>query len=120
MNAEDKLAIAHAAGKPHVVALNKSDLPKFSPTRLDGTFSSAATVYVSALTHEGIAELRAAMLKPFVNGNSAAEGLMITNARPHDLLFRAEKSIAWSEQLLREHASEEIVLVGLHNALTFL
>ena len=27
---------------------------------------------------------------------------------------------AWSEQLLREHASEEIVLVGLHNALRFL
>ena len=120
MNAEDKLAIESATGKPHVVALNKSDLPDFSQARGDGNFSSAAAVTVSAVTHEGLVDLRAAMLKPFVNGNAAAEGLMITNARHHDLLLRAAQAITSSEQLVRERASEEIVLVGLHNALRFL
>jgi tRNA modification GTPase len=60
------------------------------------------------------------MLKPFVNGNGATEGLMITNARHHDLLLRAVNAIASSEALLRERTSEEIILVGLHNALRFL
>src|SRR5205807_4352441 len=68
MNAEDKLAIAHAAGKPHVVALNKSDLENFSQTRLDRNSASGTTISVSAVTHEGLVDLRAAMLKPFVNG----------------------------------------------------
>src|SRR5438067_1572036 len=120
MNAEDKLAIQSATGKPHVVALNKSDLPDFSRARVDGNFSSAAMVTVSAVTYEGLADLREAMLKPFVNGNSAAEGLMITNARHHDLLLRAAQALTSSERLVRERASEEIVLVGLHNALRFL
>jgi len=120
MNAEDKLAIENATGKPHLVALNKSDLPDFSQARVDGNFSSAAAITVSAETREGLVDLRAAMLKPFVNGNGAAEGLMITNARHHDLLLRAAQAITSSEQLVRESASEEIVLVGLHNALRFL
>jgi tRNA modification GTPase len=75
---------------------------------------------VSALTREGIAQLRAAMLKPFVNGNGAAEGLMITNARHHDLLVRTIDAVASSETLIHERASEEIILVGLHQALEFL
>jgi tRNA modification GTPase len=77
-------------------------------------------VSVSAATEEGLSDLRAAILKPFVNGNGAGEGLMITNARHHDLLMRAINSIASSEELIRTDASEEIVLIGLHNALRFL
>jgi len=46
--------------------------------------------------------------------------LMITNARHHDLLVRAMSSIASSEELIRSDASEEIVLIGLHNALRFI
>jgi tRNA modification GTPase len=45
---------------------------------------------------------------------------MITNARHHDLLMRTIDAIDESEKLLAKHASEEIVLVGLHNALKFL
>jgi len=121
---EDKAVLEHTATKTHVIALNKSDLPTFSSAvvhddlRTNG--SHRATVSVSAVTEEGISELRAAILKPFVNGNGADEGLMITNARHHDLLVRAVNSIASSEQLLRDQASEEIVLIGLHNALRFL
>jgi tRNA modification GTPase len=80
----------------------------------------ASAISVSALTADGISQLREAMLKPFVNGNGATEGLMITNARHHDLLLRAVNAIASSQALLRERTSEEIILVGLHNALRFL
>jgi tRNA modification GTPase len=45
---------------------------------------------------------------------------MITNARHHDLLVRTIDAVASSETLIRERASEEIILVGLHQALRFL
>lgn len=123
-NEEDEAVLEQAAGKTQVIALNKSDLPTFSNesanNRLRFNGSPKPTVSVSAATEEGLSDLRAAILKPFVNGNGPGEGLMITNARHHDLLLRAMSSIASSEELIRNEASEEIVLIGLHNALRFI
>ena len=122
MNEEDKAVLEQAASKTHVIALNKSDLPTFSNEFGDRpqTNGSTPTVFVSAATEAGLSDLRAAILKPFVNGNGAGEGLMITNARHHDLLVRAMNSLASSQELIRKDASEEIVLIGLHNALRFI
>lgn len=123
-NEEDEAVLEQAASKTHVIALNKSDLPTFSNElvndRLRTNGSATPTVSVSAATEEGLSDLRAAILKPFVNGNGNGEGLLITNARHHDLLVRAMSSIASSEELIRGAASEEIVLIGLHNALRFI
>jgi tRNA modification GTPase len=119
---EDQLVLRNASRQRHVIALNKSDLSDFSSEHVlsNAAQGQALAVIVSALTEDGLPELRAAMIKPFVNGNSAAEGLMITNARHHDLLLRTIDAIAESERLLAQRASEEIILVGLHNALKFL
>jgi tRNA modification GTPase len=119
---EDEVVLQNARDKTHVIAANKSDLPTFSIDRIldEQIASRAQAVPVSALTAEGITDLRAAMLKPFVNGHGVAEGLLITNARHHDLLLRVIEAIKASEQSLRERASEEIILVGLHNALKFI
>jgi tRNA modification GTPase len=118
---EDHLVLDDVANKRYVIAVNKSDLPHWSSIQVEekihDTDRQVPAVAVSALTHDGISHLRAAILKPFVNGNGAAEGLMITNARHHDLLMRAIESIALSEARIREQLSEEIILVGLHNAL---
>ncbi|HEY5837963.1 MAG TPA: tRNA uridine-5-carboxymethylaminomethyl(34) synthesis GTPase MnmE [Pyrinomonadaceae bacterium] len=123
-NEEDEAVLEQAASKTHVIALNKSDLPSFSNEsvndRLRANGSRTPTVAVSAATEDGLSDLHAAILKPFVNGNGTGEGLMITNARHHDLLVRAMSSIASSEELIRGGASEEIVLIGLHNALRFI
>ncbi|HYI92928.1 MAG TPA: hypothetical protein VEX68_05250, partial [Bryobacteraceae bacterium] len=124
-NEEDEAVLKQAASKTHVIALNKSDLPTFSNELVDHRLRTTNgqptnTVSVSAATEEGLSELRAAILKPFGNGNGAGEGLLITNARHHDLLVRAMSSIASSAELIRDDASEEIVLIGLHNALRFI
>lgn len=121
-NEEDEAVLEQAASKTHVIALNKSDLPTFPHELAHDRLrtNGSPTVSVSAATEEGLADLRAAILKPFVNGNGAGEGLMITNARHHDLLLRAMSSIASSQELIRNDASEEIVLIGLHNALRFI
>jgi tRNA modification GTPase len=118
---EDRFVLTEVADVRHVVALNKSDLPTFSPAMFaERDRNCAAVVTVSAKNDAGLESLRTAILKPFANGNAQNEGLLITNARHHELLGRAITEIASSEQLLRERASEEIILIGLHNALRYL
>jgi len=115
---EDRQVLSEAANRLHIIALNKSDLGDFSATRI--TDGSSSIVLVSAKTAAGLDGLRAAIIKPFTNGKANGEGLLITTARHHDLLTRAVDAIRSSEDLLLDHASEEIVLVGLLNALRYL
>ncbi len=121
---EDQLVLAEVSDVRHIVALNKSDLPNFSAATFDRKLGAhqncSAVVSVSAKSDAGLESLRAAILEPFANGNARTEGLLITNARHHDLLVRSIEAIASSAQLLEDHASEEIVLIGLHNALRYL
>jgi tRNA modification GTPase len=118
---EDRVVLKEAENKLHVVAVNKSDLSAFSVERLNGEICAPqnplAILPVSAKTEMGLEGLRAAILKPFDNGTALDEGLLITNARHHDLLLRTVDAIDSSKRLLSERASEELILVGLHNAL---
>ena len=118
---EDELVLAEVANVRCIVALNKSDLPTFSLARFDERIgplpNCAALVSVSAKSEAGLDSLRAAILQPFANGDVRSEGLLITNARHHDLLVRAIEAIASAERLLEQRASEELILVGLHSAL---
>ncbi len=114
---EDHSVLAQVDQTKHIVVVNKSDLPSAS---LDGELNRHSVVHLSALTGEGLDRLSAAILAPFGSVDSEAVGLLITNSRHHDLLQRAQRSLEESSELLGNHASEEVVLVGLHNALKFL
>jgi tRNA modification GTPase len=121
---EDRLVLSEVEKQLHIVALNKSDLKQFSSARVDGDIrpseNCAGFFSVSAKTDAGLETLRAGILAPFLNGRSQSEGLLITNARHHDLLSRAIVAIERSESLMQQRASDEVLLVGLHNALRFL
>jgi tRNA modification GTPase len=123
---EDKAVLNDVADKPHVLAINKSDLGSHSSNNLRDELlrvvddNRVTALTVSAVTEAGLSDLRAAILKPFANGSGASEGLLITNARHHDLLLRGVSAIESSEQLVSQRASEELTLVGLHNALRYL
>ena len=121
---DDRDALKEAVNQQHIIALNKSDLSTFSESRLDHEFprerQSSSVVPVSAVTGAGIERLRDAMVAPFASGKLNGEGLLITNARHHDLLLRAINSVTASEQLMRARASEELIVVGLHDALRYL
>ena len=121
---EDRAALVETANRRRVIALNKSDLSTFSDQRLThDSFAESkppAVVSVSAKTGSGFNRLQAALLEPFAQGSLNGEALLITNARHHDLLVRAIEAIRSSEDLLTDHASEELTLIGLHNALRYL
>ncbi|HVQ39414.1 MAG TPA: tRNA uridine-5-carboxymethylaminomethyl(34) synthesis GTPase MnmE [Pyrinomonadaceae bacterium] len=114
---EDLSVLSQAKQTKHIIVVNKCDLPQVDN---DGSLDQHDVVHLSALTGEGLEQLTAAILEPFGRVDSEAVGLLITNSRHHDLLQRAQSSLEDSIVLLGQHASEEIVLVGLHNALKFL
>lgn len=115
---EDLEVLSCATEAKHVVVVNKCDLPE---VQRSGDFGKAlAVVHLSALTSEGLDKLTAAILQPFGAIDSEGVGLLITDSRHYDLLRRAQAALEVSVVMLKEHASEELILVGLHNALRFL
>jgi len=118
---EDKEIFDEVAPNPHLIALNKSDLKSFRRNALGWkSGQTTAVISISAKTGVGLDDLRAAILHPFVAGDISDAGLLVTDARHFDLLQRTQAALCSSIALLVERASEELVLVGLYNALRFL
>jgi tRNA modification GTPase len=115
---EDREVLKLAKESRHVVAFNKSDLPGNSIA--NELSNGSPVVHVSALTGTGLQDLAAAILEPFGSVDSESVGLLVTDSRHYDLLIRANGSMCESLNLLETGASEELVLVGLHNALRYL
>jgi tRNA modification GTPase len=119
LSPEDHAALEQAERNKHIVAVNKTDLP-LAPQIGNQLGSELSVVHLSALTGDGLDHLTDAIVKPFAAVDSESVGLMITDSRHYDLLGRADSSLEGSLLLLSQNASEELVLVGLHNALKFL
>ena len=118
---EDKEIFDEIAQSPHLIAINKSDLETFDQRelKLRGKQTSVV-VSISAKTGMGFDALRAAILQPFALYDTSNAGLLITDARHFDLLQRTQAALSSSKSLLEERVSEELVLVGLYDALRFL
>jgi tRNA modification GTPase len=107
-----------------VIALNKID--KLTSNEIDQlTFDDLSghgekLIQISAKTGEGLDKLREAIIRPFIDSDISDAGFLITDARHHDLLIRTHDEIAQSAEQFSEKMSEEIVLIGLHNALRYL
>jgi tRNA modification GTPase len=103
-----------------IIALNKSDLPMFRSELRNELRGPSTVIDVSAKSNAGLEDLRDAILQPFGFFDIGAGALLITDARHYDLLCRAHGELQASWGAIESEASEEIVLVGLHNALRFL
>ncbi len=124
---EDRQILKSVKDLNYIVALNKIDkVPSTDVDRMVAAEHSSLGYLreritpISAKTGEGLDELRTAILDPFSRGDISTSGLLITDARHYDLLIRTATEIAQSSEGLDQKLSEEIVLVGLHNALRFL
>ena len=107
---------ANSNGTRRLIVRNKSDLTSFVRTDL-ATAPSETVVNVSALTGAGLEELRAAIISSFGASETANSGLLITDARQHDLLRRAAVEVESSAELLQQGHGEELIVIGLKNAL---
>lgn len=117
LTGDDLDVLSEVADLKHIFAVNKCDL-KFNHEILIEKHTQKVTV--SAKTGEGLENLRSAILEPFSEVEATNSGLMITDVRHFDLLKRTLFELESSRNLLHQKVSEELILVGLHNALMFL
>jgi tRNA modification GTPase len=120
---EDRDIASSVAELNHLILINKID--KVSSTQLQDIQSQMGNLnskieHVSAKTGEGLNGLKKAIVEPFAPHDASQNGFLVTDARHHDLLTRAKTEIEHSIELLDQKQSEEIVLVGLHNAMRYL
>ena len=124
---EDHEILNDAGRFNYIVALNKIDkVPSSDIDRVIAAQHSSLGYLrpritpVSAKSGEGIDELKAAIIQPFAPEDVSNAGFLVSDARHHDLLVRTKIEIEDSIRRLDDGMSEEIVLIGLHNALRFL
>ncbi|HLA09245.1 MAG TPA: tRNA uridine-5-carboxymethylaminomethyl(34) synthesis GTPase MnmE [Pyrinomonadaceae bacterium] len=119
LTSEDEETLRSVSNSTRAVVINKADLPSYRNPMVGRAGRIQQGIKVSALTGEGLDEVRTAILAPFEVTTSDGAGLLVTNARHHELLSRATSLVRSSVALLGIE-SEEIVLVGLHDALRLL
>jgi tRNA modification GTPase len=122
---EDRKLLDSVRHLEHLVVVNKIDISG-SAESIEQLIHSefgipvSGFVLVSAKTGEGLNDLKRSMLEPFKSEDISLNGFLVTDARHFDLLTRSRNEIDESIELLEQKQSEEIVLVGLHNAMRFL
>lgn len=118
LQAEDLEVLTATENNLRLIAVNKADL--ITQINLLTFEKEEKIVRISAQTGSGMDLLTTKLIAPFISHEVENSGFLISDARHHDLLRRAQFEISESLQLLAEKASEEIILVGLHNALRLL
>lgn len=118
---EDREIIKSVQDLSHLVVVNKIDL-RHETAQLEAKIEDRISkfVHVSAKTGEGLVDLQKAILEPFSPQDISSNGFLVTDARHHDLLVRSADEVRHSMELHDQKTSEEIVLIGLHNALRYL
>ena len=124
---EDRAITESVGGLNHLIAINKIDksnsekIKEFSEeARSQIANRKSEILAVSAKTGSGLDSLKQAIVQPFAPQEISDSGFLVTDARHYDLLVRSKDEITSSLALFDQKTSEEIVLVGLHNALRYL
>ncbi len=113
---EDREILTIVKELNYVIAINKNDLEQ-EKLSLNG---NSRVLNISAKTGEGLDALQNAIVEPFSTEDIDNKGFLVSDARHSDLLLRSKSEIETSVAHLENRMSEEITLIGLHNAIRFL
>jgi tRNA modification GTPase len=113
LSAVDRQLLSRTQTQPRVVAANKSDLaPAWSVDEIDAAFG----VEVSALTGEGVDELRRLLAVSLAGREVGRDTPAITNVRHTGLLRQAWDALRRAAAAAAEGTPEEFVLADVHEA----
>jgi tRNA modification GTPase len=110
---EDARLLALLEGRSPLLVLNKVDLAR--AMRVDGVPGEVAQV--SALTGEGVAELRSRLLERVRGSANDAEGGMLTSLRHFEALEGCTQALGRARVALAERVPHEMLLLDLYAAL---
>ena len=112
VSAEDEELMKQVEGRAAIVVKNKSDLG------IHPLETRAHVVATSALTGEGIAELRAAILRHVAgDGGGQAEAGFLTNVRHQGLVHDSLTALDAARTAVANKIPHEMLLLDLYNAL---
>ena len=136
LNAEERSLLTAVKGRPALIAINKSDLKAgFAAIKIEGNSSgheagvdqevgldleaepsAVPTIHTSALTGEGIAELRERILT-LATGGAAAEPGLLTSLRHHQAIVSAHAALSDAAEANATSVPHEMILLDLYRAL---
>ena len=115
MAPEDHQLLAHVAERPAILVENKADLLSFETAAM---VSSRERVRTSAVTGEGIPELRAEIFRHIGGEPGAqAETGFLTNLRHQELVARSTAALDAARTAVGNKIPHEMILMDLYNAL---
>ncbi len=114
LNNEERGLLAAVEGRPALVAVNKSDLAAEHPSAME--IAGVAAFSTSALTGEGIAELREHIVA-LATGGAAPEPGMLTTLRHHQAVSTALGALSDAAQANANATPHEMILLDLYRAL---
>ncbi len=117
---EDTRLLSQAGDSRYLVVANKCDLPSFKPDCEKLGLLEAECISISALRGDGMDQLCESIVGQFAGAREGSDAFLVTDARHFDLLNKSCEQVESALQLIEDRASEELILVGLHNALALL
>ncbi len=119
LNEEERRLLAAVEGRPAIVVINKHDLVRADAEAACAAESPLAkfnSISTSALTGQGIGELRDRILT-LATGGAAAEPGMLTNLRQHQAVATAVGALADAARANAGGIPHEMILLDLYRAL---
>ena len=116
LNEEERTLLASVEGRPAISVLNKCDLHAGSSDTTHPLPASAPVLRTSALTGEGIADLRQRILA-LATGGAAAEPGMLTNMRHQQAIATTHSALDDATRANRDGIPHEMILIDLYRAL---
>jgi tRNA modification GTPase len=110
--------LERTAGLNRIVALNKADLRHGARGALgEYTLSNTPAVITSAVTGEGIDELRRSILQTVGGDGAQRESGFLTNVRQQGLVRDSLAALAAATNAVHARVPHEMLLLDLYNAL---
>jgi tRNA modification GTPase len=119
LSAEDRAVLERGDGRDVIIAMNKSDLvgPESDDSR-NPAEGKNILVRTSALTGEGIAALRGAIVQAVAGERGGVrESGMLTNVRQHQAVAQALRGLDAARAAVDANIPHEMVLLDLYEAL---
>jgi tRNA modification GTPase len=121
LQAEDVQVLEDLAARPALVVVNKSDLPRKLAIEELRRASPHALVEISALTGEGLDELKQMLVDLALEGGLRTDGDLVTQTRHYELLVRTREALDRGRELLgRPSPPWELMALEVKEALAAL
>jgi tRNA modification GTPase len=120
LRADEAAILQSLAGRKALIARNKSDLDCGHDLDFDGTANQGFgldEIPTSALTGQGIDELRAALLNMVLAHSGESENGMLTNLRQHEAVSTAIEALTAAKTAAESAIPHEMLLLDLYSAL---